>query len=468
MQTDTDAHSPHAPHAPHASPALPPAQDKPRSLRALLATTRWRMILMLFALYTVNCIDRMSLSVGMPSIVHEFALSPAMQGLVLSAFFWTYSTFQIPAGWAADRFGARRMIGIAAVLWGGFQCVAGFAINGVMLLLTRIGLGVFEAPYMPSATKLAAAWLPPGERARGLTLIDSGAPLGSAVGGLVISALIGASGSWRTAFIVVGISTVVLGVAVYLMLRETPEQHARLDAAEAHEIREAKRVAGEMPGGAARAPLTRGTLAAMVIGRIGWATVFFGLVTWGPNYLSAGRGLDIRSMGIATFAIFLAGALGEILSGAIADRLQRVMPRARAMKLLFGVSGGMSLLCLVALPFVEDVRLAVAVLAIGVFFHLWGGLYWLIPAMLAPREQVGLVGGVMNFAGTGGAIAVPIVVGVIVQMTGGYHMALLFLAASALTYLIGSLLIDFGAKPLVSHAGSASTASAATHTAERT
>jgi ACS family D-galactonate transporter-like MFS transporter len=138
------------------------------------------------------------------------------------------------------------------------------------------------------------------------------------------------------------------------------------------------------------------------------------------------------------------------------------------MKLLFGVSGGMSLLCLVALPFVEDVRLAVAVLAIGVFFHLWGGLYWLIPAMLAPREQVGLVGGVMNFAGTGGAIAVPIVVGVIVQMTGGYHMALLFLAASALTYLIGSLLIDFGAKPLVSHAGSASTASAATHTAERT
>ena len=112
------------------------------------------MVLLLFVLYTVNCIDRMSLSVGMPSIVHEFHLSATMQGLILSAFFWTYSTFQIPAGVAADRFGARRMIGISAALWGGFQCLAGFAVNGLTLLLTRIGLGVFEAPYMPAATKL--------------------------------------------------------------------------------------------------------------------------------------------------------------------------------------------------------------------------------------------------------------------------------------------------------------------------
>ncbi len=31
------------------------------SIRTLLATTRWRMVLLLFVLYTVNCIDRMSL-----------------------------------------------------------------------------------------------------------------------------------------------------------------------------------------------------------------------------------------------------------------------------------------------------------------------------------------------------------------------------------------------------------------------
>lgn len=413
------------------------------SLRSRLATTRWRMVLLLFVLYTVNCIDRMSLSVGMPSIVHDFHLSATMQGLILSAFFWTYSAFQIPAGWAADRFGARRMIGISAALWGGFQCLAGFALNGITLLLTRIGLGVFEAPYMPAATKLTAAWLPPAERARGVTLIDSGAPLGSAIGGLVISALIAVSQSWRTAFIIVGASTIVLGYVVYRLLRDTPEQHPRIDAAEKALIRAQQVSAGETPE-AKGTPLSRGTVAAMVVGRIGWAMVFFGLVTWGPNYLSVGRGLDIRSMGFATFLIFLAGALGEVLSGVVADGLQKYFSRGMAYKILFGLSGGMSLLCLLALPFVADIRLAVAVLALGVFFHLWGGLYWIIPAMLAPRHQVGLVGGVMNFAGTGGAIVVPIAVGVIIDMTGGYNAVILFFAASALTYLIGSLLIDFG------------------------
>jgi ACS family D-galactonate transporter-like MFS transporter len=172
--------------------------------------------------------------------------------------------------------------------------------------------------------------------------------------------------------------------------------------------------------------------------------VFFGLVTWGPNYLSVGRGLDIRSMGFATFLIFLAGAIGEVLSGVTADWLQKRFSRKTAFKILFGVSGGMSLACLLALPFVSDIRYAVALLSLGVFFHLWGGLYWLIPAMLAPREQVGLVGGVMNFAGTGGAIVVPIVVGVLVDATGGFTAVIMFFAAAAFAYLVGSLLIDFG------------------------
>lgn len=415
------------------------------SIRSLLATTRWRMVLLLFLLYTVNCIDRMSLSVGMPSIVREFHLTATLQGLILSAFFWTYSTFQIPAGWAADRYGARRMIGISVVLWGGFQCLAGFAVNGMTLLLTRIGLGVFEAPYMPAATKLSAAWLPPTERGRGVTLIDSGAPLGAAIGGLAISALIGMSGSWRTAFVIVGAVTIVFGLIVYRLLRNTPEQHPHIDVAERDYISAQKTAAGETPR-AKKAPLSRVTIGAMVIGRIGWAMVFFGLVTWGPNYLSVGRGLDIRSMGFATFVIFLAGAVGEVLSGVTADWLQQRFARGIAFRILFGLSGGVSLLCLLALPFVADIHLAIAVLALGLFFHLWGGLYWLIPAMLAPQEQVGLVGGVMNFAGTGGAIVVPIAVGLIVDATGGYSMVILFFAGCALTYLIGSLLIDFGGK----------------------
>lgn len=62
---------------------------------------------------------------------------------------------------------------------------------------------------------------------------------------------------------------------------------------------------------------------------------------------------------------------------------------------------------------------------------------------LAPKDKVGVVGGVMNFAGSSSGIAVPIITGYILQVTGAYLVALYFFAACAALYVLGSLLIDF-------------------------
>lgn len=64
---------------------------------------RWKIFSIIFLLVVVNLIDRVSLSIGMPTIAHEFDLSPAMQGIILSSFFWAYSLLQIPGGWMIDR-----------------------------------------------------------------------------------------------------------------------------------------------------------------------------------------------------------------------------------------------------------------------------------------------------------------------------------------------------------------------------
>jgi ACS family D-galactonate transporter-like MFS transporter len=404
---------------------------------------RWRIVGLLFVIYTINCIDRMSLSVGLPLISKEFALSATIQGLILSAFFWTYSGCQIPGGWLVDRFGARRVLTVATVVWGGFQALAAAATSGVMLLLTRVGLGVFEAPFMPGASKLTAAWLPPNERSRGVTLIDSGAPLGSALGGLIISGLIIFLGSWRLAFLTMGVLTVVFGVVLWIVIRNRPREHAAVGEAELAVIEGTAAVAQPKPR-----PMSSRTFLAMVFGRIGWAMIFFGFVTWGPNYLAAARGMDIKGLGLSTFAIFLAGTVGEIASGILADRLQRNFSRDVSFKILFGISGVMSLGCLLYLPYVANPIAAVCVLCVAVLFHLFGGLYWSIPAMLAPAERIGLVGGVMNFAGTSSGISVPIIVGLLVDHTGGFDAVLQFFAACALVYLVGSLLIDFRPAPV--------------------
>jgi MFS transporter, ACS family, D-galactonate transporter len=144
-------------------------------------------------LVSINYIDRTSLSVAMPLISKDFDLDPAMQGLILSSFFWTYAFMQVPGGVLADRYKPRIVIALATVGWGFFQTVAAFSTNWVMLLLTRLGLGAAEAPILPAGGKLNAIWMTPNERARGATLLDGGAPLGAALGAIVIGGLIPSS-----------------------------------------------------------------------------------------------------------------------------------------------------------------------------------------------------------------------------------------------------------------------------------
>ncbi|TDW38522.1 ACS family D-galactonate transporter-like MFS transporter [Curtobacterium sp. PhB42] len=398
---------------------------------------RWAIVILLFVFYTINSVDRSALSVALPFIGDDFHISGTVQGIILSAFFWSYCLLQIPGGLTVDKFGPRTVIGIASVIWGSFMALAGFAANAVMLVLSRIGLGAFEAPFMPAASSLVSKWMPPRKRASGVTLIDSGAPLGAAVGGLVVAWLIGTTGSWRVSFVIIGVCTVLFGLGAWLYLRNRPSEHRSVNAAEVALIEQAEDEQSDRPG------VSRANVIAMVVGRLAWAMVFWGLVTWGPSYLSAARGLDLSALGFATFLIFSCGAVGEILSGFLADRLQRRFRRNVAFKMLFGGSGALSLVALVALPFVTDTAVAVALLCIGVFFNLFGGLYWTIPSMLAKPSNVGIVGGVMNFAGTAAGIIVPIAAGVLLDLTGGYTAVLVFLAMAAAVYLVGSLSINF-------------------------
>src|ERR1700749_4265725 len=123
----------------------------------------------------------------MPLISKEFDVDPAMQGLILSSFFWTYALMQIPGGMLADRFKPRIVIAAATFFWGGFQAIAAVATSWPMLMLTRLGLGASEAPIYPAGGKLNAIWMTQTERGRGATLLAGGAPLGGAPGSLAIA-----------------------------------------------------------------------------------------------------------------------------------------------------------------------------------------------------------------------------------------------------------------------------------------
>ncbi|WP_349605251.1 MFS transporter [Cupriavidus sp. DF5525] len=414
-------------------------------------SVRWKIFLMMLFLIAINYIDRASLSVAMPLIAKEFDLSPTMQGLILSSFFWTYALMQVPGGMLADKYKPRIVIATATVFWGIAQAVAAFTTNATSLLLTRLGLGAAEAPIYPAGGKLNAIWMTQNERGRGATLLDGGAPLGAALGAIIITWLIATLGSWRLAFIVAGVGTVLAGVVAWYYVRNSPREHRGVNELEARYIEEAQanehRAEPANLSGRSLDFFKYRSVWCMAIGWMCFNTVFYGLLTWMPNYLNKVHGFDIKQMGGASFIIFFSGFVGELIGGWIADKWKEAGGRPNVvMRTLFGIAAVVATASIFSVAYVSDPIVVVVLLSSTLFFLRWCGLFWCVPSMLGTRNKIGFLGGVMNLGGNIGGITVPIIVGMIVQFTGSYFLALMFFAAAGVGLLLASTAIDYETK----------------------
>ena len=423
----------------------------PAAAQAVATRVRWKIFFLMLMLTSINYIDRASLSVAMPLIGKEFALDPAMQGLILSSFFWTYAFMQVPGGVLADRYKPRIVITLSTVGWGFFQTVAAVSTNWVMLLLTRLGLGVAEGPIFPAGGKLNAIWMTPNERARGATLLSGGAPLGTALGAIVIAGLITGLGSWRLAFIVAGIGTMACGLLAWWYVRNSPREHPMVSEPEARHIEEAHAAEDAQnthigPGSWVDYFRFR-SVWCMCLGWMFFNTVFYGLVTWLPNYLFSEHGFNIATLGGATFIIFFSGFVGELVGGWISDKWRAGGGRPNQVyRTMFAVAALFATVSIFAVGYVRSPIVVVALLSVVLFFLRWCGVYWAIPSILATRDRAGFLGGCMNLGGNIAGITVPIIVGFIVQITGSYFLAMMFFAGAGIAFLICSTAIDYSRK----------------------
>lgn len=414
---------------------------------------RLKVFAVLWVIILLNYIDRAALSISLPFIAEDFHISTEVKGLIMSSFFWTYLIFQVPGGWLLDKFGPRRVVTWAGAIWGTFQALGGAVTNGLLLGVTRVGLGAAEAPCAPAGGKLNGNWLPAKERARGATFIDMAGPFGSAVGGLIVTGIIGWLGSWRWAFVFTGVLTLAVALIYRAYVKDTPEEHKGVNEAELAYIREGQSATNEIVDDSvlptaldyARSPSFWG----MMFGRLGWAVAWWGIISWTPSYLADEMGFDLAKLGWGTFMIYMFGVVGQLIAGNLADWARaKTGSYNLVMKLLFGISGIGAVVSILSLLWIENGYAALFALALAVFFIMFGGLYWAIPAWLAPKKQVGTVGGVMNISSSGGGLLAPAVMGFVIANAGGsYGSSFAFLAAAAGVYFLGSMVIDF-AKPL--------------------
>ncbi len=436
--------------SPSAAGTPPATTERPQTTATQSKPTkvRWKLFVLLLVLVTLNYVDRGSISVAMPLIQEEFDLSPEAIGLLLSAFFFAYALMQVPAGWLIDRLGPRKMVTVSCVGWGFATAASGLAWNFASLFTTRAAIGVTEAAIMPAGGKLNATWMASNERGRGATILDAGAPLGAGIGGIAIAGLIGLTGGWRGAFIAAGLATALFGFLAWRYIRDTPREHYKTNDAEVALIEashEEEDAAAATTGRRGLLPYLRfRSFWAMCFGWFGFNGVFYGLLTWGPLYLSEAKGFDLAGVGWGTFVIFGAGFVGELLGGFLADAWRAKGAAANlVMRTLLGISSLIVVAGLIGVTVVSDPITAVVLLSVVLFFLRWVGLFWSIPALLGGRTNAGVLGGAMNLAGNVNGFITPIAIGLIVGATGGYTWALLYFVGAAVIMAISVLTLDY-------------------------
>src|ERR1700677_1934444 len=339
-----------------------------------MTNVRWRIFLLILGTVAINYIDRASLSVAMPMISHEFSISPAIQGLLLSSFFWTYCFMQSPGGMLADRFLPRLVIAGATVIWGAFAALAAASSGWITMLLTRLGLGLAEGPIYPAGAKLIGMWMTPTERGRAAALLDGGAPLGTALGSLIIAGLIAALGSWRLAFLAAGLGTMACGGFAWFYIRNHPHEHGSVNHPEREHIldglRQSANAAGPVPS--MRAAFQAPSIWLLFVGWFCFNSLWYGFLTWVPSFLAKTQGLNIGALGWASFLIFFAGFAGELVGGQLLDVfLRRTGATETVYRVLFGVSAGLATISVFLVAFVHEEAEVISLLATTRHFLRW-------------------------------------------------------------------------------------------------
>ena len=398
-----------------------------------MTNVRWRIFLLILATVAINYIDRASLSVAMPMISREFNITPSIQGLLFSGFFWTYCFMQIPGGLLADRFLPRCVIALATIGWGAFAALGAASVGWITMLLTRFGLGLAEGPIYPAGAKLIGLWMTPTERGRAAALLDGGAPLGTALGSLIIAGLIAALGSWRLAFLAAGVGTMACGAFAWFYIRNHPHEHDGVNPKEQTHIEHGLHRAAADSGD--HLPFSQifrvPSVWLLFVGWFCFNSLWYGFLTWVPSFLSKTQGLNIFSLGWVSFLVFFAGFVGELTGGQLLDHWLRASDATeKVYRTLFGIAAGLATIAVFMVAFVHQQVAVIALLATTLFFLRWCGMYWTLPGLLIGGEKAGFLAGCMNFAGNISGIVIPVVVGLIVSATGSYYLALMVFAAA--------------------------------------
>ena len=373
------------------------------------------VLVMLFLSWILANADRIAMSISIVPITQEFALDARSAGLLLSAFYLSYSLMQLAAGWLGDRFGSRLVLVFSVACWSVFTGLTGLAATFTALFVIRVLFGIGEGGFVPASTVTIAEAFPRAERARAKSLVIGASFIGSAIGASVIGALIHSHG-WRYAYHVFGVFGIVVAILLWTAVKPIAKRKQLVDR---RHVR-----------GLFASPVLRKTMLIFFFSNI----VYVALISWMPAFLVKTRHIDILHAGLASSVPYLVAFASLNGVGWMLDKFGHGRER------IFLVCGAATVfIFLASIAFADSLpSLLVLWTLCLVGYTVVYGTVFAIPLKHMHDASVGSAAGIINFGGQLAAAIAPAMVGMLVDLTPGSYLAAY---AALLIAALGAILV---------------------------
>jgi FSR family fosmidomycin resistance protein-like MFS transporter len=268
----------------------------------------------------------------LPMLRDDLKLTYFDVGVLTGAFTLTYSIMQIPAAAAGNRYSRRKLIVIGLIGAGVGSMLVGLADGYWTLVAALVVIGAFGSTYHALASAFLSFTFSQANRGRSLgmhTIGGSGSLLVTPVVAVLVAAYFG---TWRAAFVVLGIVPIVVGFVLLVAAREQEAAHLKAFTAAVGErltLTEIGRLIGLL----------------IVIAAVG-GMLQMAVMSFLPLYLVDKHSVSKELAGIVSGLVAGGGIIGAPLGGALSDRFSR-----RPIIILSLVVAGPLLYLLTLLPF---------------------------------------------------------------------------------------------------------------------
>jgi sugar phosphate permease len=183
---------------------------------------RWLIFGIMASAYLAAFFHRVCPAVIALDIQETYGISAELIGLLASAYFYGYAFIQFPAGLLSDSFGPRKSVTLFVIVGALGSILFGLAPNLETALVGRVLVGLGAGMVFTPTMKILSSWFRVNEFTKmnaillatgGLGALSAAAPLALVTGWL----------GWRSAFELIGGSTLVLGALLWFLVRDRPQ-----------------------------------------------------------------------------------------------------------------------------------------------------------------------------------------------------------------------------------------------------